>query len=204
MPEEVNRIATDAIADLLWTPSPDADENLIREGIGRERISQVGNIMIDSLEMMRTSIEAHKYYEKLGLEVRGYGVVTLHRPSNVDDAAKLGTIVQALIGAARRLPCVFPVHPRTRGKLKQFGLLEELTNADGILLTDPLGYTDFMSLAFGCAYALTDSGGIQEETSYLGIPCITLRDNTERPITVSHGTNQLAKPAEVEGLLAKW
>jgi UDP-N-acetylglucosamine 2-epimerase (non-hydrolysing) len=203
MPEEVNRIATDAIADLLWTPSPDADENLLREGVGRERIALVGNIMIDSLEMMRPAIEAHKYYERLGLEPGKYGVVTLHRPSNVDDPAKLRLVVDALVGAARSLPAVFPVHPRTRQRLEASGLMQKFTKASGILLTEPLGYTDFMSLVFRCGYALTDSGGIQEETTYLGIPCITLRDNTERPITVTSGTNELAKPAEVEALLAK-
>jgi UDP-N-acetylglucosamine 2-epimerase (non-hydrolysing) len=203
MPEEVNRIATDAIADLLWTPSLDADENLLREGVARERISFVGNIMIDSLEMIRPAIEAHKYYEGLGLVAGQYGVVTLHRPSNVDDPTKLGTVVDALIEAGKQLPAVFPIHPRTRQRLEAFRLLKKLTKAPGVLLTEPLGYTDFMSLVFSCKYALTDSGGLQEETTYLGVPCITLRANTERPITVSDGTNQLANPAEVGNLLAK-
>lgn len=203
MPEEVNRIATDALADLLWTPSPDADENLRREGVTPERIALVGNIMIDSLEMMRPAIEAHRYHERLGLAPGEYGVVTLHRPSNVDDASTLESVVEALIGAARRRAAVFPVHPRTRQRLEAFGLMERLTKAPGIVLTEPLGYTDFMSLVFRCSYVLTDSGGVQEETTYLGIPCITLRDNTERPITVTAGTNALAKPAEVKNLLAK-
>lgn len=203
MPEEINRIATDAIADLLWTPSPDADENLLREGIASERISLVGNIMIDSLEMMRPAIEAHKYYERLGLASGQYGVVTLHRPSNVDDPANLRPVVEALISAAQRLPVVFPIHPRTRQRLEAFGFMEKLTKARGIVLTEPLGYADFMSLVFGCRYVLTDSGGIQEETTYLGIPCITLRDNTERPVTVTVGTNELAKAVQVDGLLAK-
>ena len=202
MPEEVNRIATDAIADLLWTPSPDADENLLREGVAPERISLVGNIMIDSLEMMRPTIEARKYHEHLGLRAGAYGVVTLHRPSNVDDEKNLRPVVDALIGAAKQVATVFPVHPRTRQRLQAFGLLERLTSASGVVLTEPLGYTDFMSLVFHCRYVLTDSGGIQEETTYLGIPCITLRDNTERPITVTTGTNELAKPADVARLLA--
>jgi UDP-N-acetylglucosamine 2-epimerase (non-hydrolysing) len=203
MPEEVNRIATDALADLLWTPSPDADENLRNEGVAPGRISRVGNIMIDSLEMMRPAIEARKYHEQLALPRGGYGVVTLHRPSNVDDAANLRSLVDALVNAAARLPVVFPVHPRTRQRLESFGLLEKITRMPGVNLTEPLGYTDFMSLVFGARFALTDSGGIQEETTYLGIPCITLRDNTERPITVTEGTNQLAKAYEVQDLLAK-
>jgi UDP-N-acetylglucosamine 2-epimerase (non-hydrolysing) len=203
MPEEINRIATDAIADLLWTPSRDADENLLQEGVARERISLVGNIMIDSLEMMRRAIEARQYHEKLGLRPGGYGVVTLHRPGNVDDPACLRVLTDTLIHAAARLPIVFPVHPRTRQRLAAFGLLEKIAKADGLKLTQPLGYTDFMSLVFRCSYILTDSGGIQEESTYLGIPCITLRENTERPITVTQGTNRLAKAGEVQELLAK-
>jgi UDP-N-acetylglucosamine 2-epimerase (non-hydrolysing) len=203
MPEEVNRIATDALADLLWTPSPDADENLRNEGVAPGRISRVGNIMIDSLEMMRPAIEARKYHEKLALPPGGYGVVTLHRPSNVDDPATLRSLVDALVNAAARLPVVFPVHPRTLQRLESFGLLEKITRMPGVRVIEPLGYTDFMSLVFGARFALTDSGGIQEETTYLGIPCITLRDNTERPITVTEGTNRLANAAEVQDLLAK-
>jgi UDP-N-acetylglucosamine 2-epimerase (non-hydrolysing) len=203
MPEELNRIATDALADLLWTPSPDGDENLLKEGVARERIALVGNIMIDSLEMMRPAIEARSHHEALGLESGGYGVVTLHRPSNVDEPKNLSKLVEALVGAAARLPIVFPVHPRTRQRLESFGLMEKIARAPGLKLTEPLGYTDFMSLVFGCRFALTDSGGIQEETTYLGIPCITLRDNTERPVTVSEGTNELAKPGEVANLLAR-
>lgn len=203
MPEEVNRIATDALADLLWTPSPDADENLVKEGVSRERIALVGNIMIDSLEMMRPAIEACRHYAVLGLAPGGYGVVTLHRPSNVDDEASLRTLAEALVAAAARLPIVFPVHPRTRQRLDSFGLLEKISRTPDLKLTEPLGYTDFMSLVFHCRFALTDSGGIQEETTYLGIPCITLRDNTERPITVTQGTNQLAKPAQIGMLLGK-
>ena len=203
MPEEINRVATDALADVLWTPSSDADENLVNEGVARERIERVGNIMIDSLEMMRPAIEANRYHDHLGLKAAEYGVVTLHRPSNVDDEHKLGTVVRALAKAAGQLPAVFPIHPRTRQRLERFDLLENLTKTTGVMLTEPLGYTDFMSLVFRCKYVLTDSGGLQEETTYLGIPCITLRDNTERPITVHSGTNELARPAEVEGMLAK-
>ncbi|MGB5082777.1 MAG: UDP-N-acetylglucosamine 2-epimerase (non-hydrolyzing) [Burkholderiales bacterium] len=194
MPEELNRIATDALADLLWTPSADADENLEREGIPGSRIELVGNIMIDSLEMMRSAIEARRCAGRLGLEPRAYGVVTLHRPSNVDDAGQLGRMVELIVAAAGALPVVFPVHPRTRQRLEAAGLLDRLNRAPGVKLTEPLGYTDFMSLVFDCRYVLTDSGGIQEETTYLGIPCFTLRENTERPITVTQGTNRLVRP----------
>jgi UDP-N-acetylglucosamine 2-epimerase (non-hydrolysing) len=203
MPEELNRIATDALASLLWTPSPDADANLLREGIARERIVCVGNIMIDSLEMMRPAIEARQHHAKLKLERNGFGVVTLHRPSNVDDPAWLKLLVDMLMAAARSLPVVFPVHPRTRRRLEETKLLAPLQKAKGVVLTEPLGYTDFMSLVFGCRYVLTDSGGVQEETTYLGIPCITLRDNTERPVTVTLGTNELATLEDVERLVAR-
>jgi UDP-N-acetylglucosamine 2-epimerase (non-hydrolysing) len=203
MPEEINRVATDALADLLWTPSPDADENLLKEGIARERISLVGNIMIDSLEMMRPAIEARKHHEALGLRPGEYGVVTLHRPSNVDDPSSLRSLVETLTAAAARVPIVFPVHPRTRQRLEDSGLLENVARAPGLKLTEPLGYTDFMSLVFRSRFALTDSGGIQEETTYLGIPCITLRENTERPITVTEGTNQLARPGDVGNLIGR-
>lgn len=203
MPEELNRIATDALANLLWTPSPDADANLLREGIARERIECVGNIMIDSLEMMRPAIEARQHHAKLKLEHNGFGVVTLHRPSNVDEPNRLKSLVDILKATADSLPVLFPVHPRTRHRLEETQLLAPLQKAKGVFLTGPLGYTDFMSLMFGCRYVLTDSGGVQEETTYLGIPCITLRDNTERPVTVTQGTNELAKLEDVERLVAK-
>jgi UDP-N-acetylglucosamine 2-epimerase (non-hydrolysing) len=198
MPEELNRIATDALADLLWTPSADADENLQREGVSKDRIELVGNIMIDSLEMMKAKVQSRRYARSLGLAEKGFGVVTLHRPSNVDSADQLAKMVEVVLTAARRSPVVFPVHPRTRQRLEASGLLKRLTEAKGVVVTEPLGYTDFMSLVFDCRYALTDSGGIQEETSYLGIPCLTLRENTERPITVSQGTNRLVRPETVE------
>ena len=194
MPEELNRIATDALADLLWTPSADANENLEREGIPRSRIELVGNIMIDSLEMMRPAIQSRQYARSLGLERQSYGVVTLHRPSNVDDEERLGQMVQLILEAARSAPVIFPVHPRTRQRLEATGMLERLNQGLGVKVTAPLGYTDFMSLVFDCRYVLTDSGGIQEETTYLGIPCFTLRENTERPITVKLGTNRLVQP----------
>lgn len=198
MPEEINRLVTDAISDLLWTPSPDADENLAREGVAPERIVRVGNIMIDSFEMLRPRIEAEDTAGGLGLAGRSYGVVTLHRPVNVDDKATLTRMAGSLISIAARLPVVFPVHPRTRARLDGFGLLPRLEQAAGIILTKPLGYVSFMSLVRGATLIVTDSGGVQEETTYLGIPCLTVRDSTERPITVQQGSNRLIKPEQLE------
>lgn len=197
MPEELNRIATDALADLLWTPSIDGDENLVREGIPLERVHRVGNIMIDSLEMMRERIEARQYRHDIGLPLRGYGVVTLHRPSNVDIQDALGKLVEQLVMASAEMPILFPVHPRTRQRLSEYGLLDVVTSKPGIRLVDPLSYIDFMSAVFDSAFVLTDSGGVQEETTYLGIPCLTLRENTERPITVLEGTNRLLRSGEI-------
>jgi len=193
MPEEINRLATDAVCDLLWTPSPDGDEHLMREGVPATKIERVGNIMIDSFELLAPKIRAAGMPAKLGVERGKYGVVTLHRPSNVDDPAQLRAIVAKLVAIARELPLVFPVHPRTRQRLKDFDLAATLAAIPAIKLTEPLSYIEFMSLVTDCRFALTDSGGVQEETSYLGIPCLTLRENTERPITVSLGTNRLVK-----------
>jgi UDP-N-acetylglucosamine 2-epimerase (non-hydrolysing) len=193
MPEEINRLVTDVLADVLWTPSPDADDNLIAEGIPRARISRVGNIMIDSFELVRPAIEAAGSAREFGLEPGKYAVVTLHRPSNVDDAAALAVLVETLIAAHKRLPLIFPVHPRTAQKLAATRLDTKLAKA-GIRLVEPLPYIRFMSLVLDSAGAITDSGGIQEETTYLGIPCFTLRENTERPITISEGSNRLVTP----------
>jgi UDP-N-acetylglucosamine 2-epimerase (non-hydrolysing) len=191
MPEEINRLATDAICDLLWTPSADGDEHLAREGVPAGKIERVGNIMIDSFELLAPKIRAADMAAKLGVEKGRYGVVTLHRPSNVDDAAQLRAIAAKLVEVSWQLSLVFPVHPRTRQRLKEFGLASML-ETPSIKLTEPLSYIEFMSLVVDCRFALTDSGGVQEETSYLGIPCLTLRENTERPVTVTLGTNRLA------------
>lgn len=209
MPEEINRLVTDAIADLLWTPSPDADANLIAEGVAREKIDCIGNIMIDSFEMLRTRIEAADTSTRLKVEGSPYAVVTLHRPSNVDERDKLAELVAALLELSGDLKVVFAVHPRTRRRLEEFGLLGEITGAQAIRVTEPLGYVEFMSLVMGSTIAITDSGGVQEETTYLGIPCVTLRENTERPITVTEGTNRLVKPAGLvaaagEAVAGKW
>jgi UDP-N-acetylglucosamine 2-epimerase (non-hydrolysing) len=194
MPEEINRLVTDAISDVLWTPSPDADENLMREGVPGERIDRVGNIMIDSYEMLRSRIEAQPGPSKFGLERGAYGVVTLHRPSNVDDRGTLTNLVSQLLSISMQLPLVFAVHPRTRKMLGEFGLWDSLQSARGLSLTEPLGYVEFMSLVSSAKAVITDSGGVQEESTYLGIPCLTLRENTERPITVTQGSNRLVRP----------
>jgi UDP-N-acetylglucosamine 2-epimerase (non-hydrolysing) len=198
MPEEINRLVTDALAHILWTPSPDADDNLVREGIPREKIYRVGNIMIDSLEMLREKIEKDDTYRTFGLRPGAYAVVTLHRPSNVDNQEILSLICKSLTRIGRSTPVVFPIHPRTRRNLERNGLWSFLKEAEGLILCDPLPYIRFMNLVFNCSLAITDSGGIQEETTYLGIPCLTLRPNTERPITVSEGTNKLCSIDNLE------
>lgn len=197
MPEEINRLVTDAVSDVYWTPSKDADDNLIREGVPREKIDFVGNIMIDSFRMMSGTIAADATAIRMALRPGGYAVVTLHRPSNVDDARVLSEIIEQLLRVADALPLVFAVHPRTRRRLGEFGLWDGLQRAPSVHLVDPLGYLQFMNLVTGAAAVITDSGGVQEETTYLGIPCLTLRENTERPVTVTEGTNRLVRPADL-------
>ncbi|MBV9216483.1 MAG: UDP-N-acetylglucosamine 2-epimerase (non-hydrolyzing) [Acidobacteria bacterium] len=189
MPEEVNRILTDAISDLLLTTSQDADENLKEEGVAPEKIRFVGNVMIDSLKEHLKAAERSDARERLGLGGE-YGVVTLHRPSNVDDKVTLSGILGALGSVSERLPIIFPVHPRTRKNIDEFRL-NDLIERSNIRLTDPLGYIDFLRVYSGAKLVLTDSGGLQEETTVLGIPCLTLRHNTERPVTIEMGTNVL-------------
>jgi len=182
MPEEVNRLVTDQLADLLFTHSEDANVNLRREGIPVERIHRVGNVMIDSLLRL---LPAAGKCNVSGIPER-YALVTLHRPSNVDSSAKLKAILDCLVEVNRELAIVFPVHPRTRQRLQEFGL-----NASQVRILDPLPYIDFLALQKRATLVITDSGGIQEETTFLGVPCLTLRENTERPITVSVGSNVL-------------
>ena len=189
MPEEINRLLTDQIADLLFTPSPDADDNLRAEGIPDSRIRFVGNIMIDSLCKYLDRAKASTIRERLGVADTDYAVLTLHRPSNVDDRNTFSGILDALAEIAGRLPIIFPVHPRTRKTIMELGLAERLDELPTLRLIDPLGYLDFLGLMSGAKLVLTDSGGLQEETTVLGIPCLTLRENTERPITVERGTN---------------
>ena len=190
MPEEINRIVTDAVADLLLTPSPDADENLKREGVPAEIIRFVGNVMIDSLFENLKRAEISVVREELGLAEGGYAVLTMHRPSNVDERENLKPLVEALIEIAERVPIIFPVHPRTKAKIEEFGLNEQI-KASSLKLIEPLGYLDFLHLYRGAKFVVTDSGGLQEETTALGIPCLTIRENTERPITVEMGTNRV-------------
>lgn len=203
MPEEINRLATDALADLLWTPSIDGNENLKHEGVSPEKVALVGNIMIDSLEMMRSTFETLDEYYSLGLEKGKYAVVTLHRPANVDNPAILKTLCELLKSISTEITLVFPVHPRTRKNLQETGFLQMLENTPSIRLVDPLNYIRFMNLLSNSCFALTDSGGLQEETTYLGIPCLTMRANTERPVTITQGTNTLCKIDEVQNLVSE-
>ncbi|PWT82339.1 MAG: UDP-N-acetylglucosamine 2-epimerase (non-hydrolyzing) [Acidobacteria bacterium] len=191
MPEEINRLLTDQISDLLFTPSPDADANLRAEGIPQERIRFVGNIMVDSLLKHLEQARKSRIVDELGLANKDFAVLTLHRPSNVDDRQVFGRILSALESIAARVPVIFPVHPRTRKMIAEFGFAERIENTPGLRLIDPLGYLDFLGLYSTAKLVLTDSGGIQEETTVLGIPCLTLRENTERPITVDAGTNTI-------------
>ncbi|HUE81890.1 MAG TPA: UDP-N-acetylglucosamine 2-epimerase (non-hydrolyzing) [Pyrinomonadaceae bacterium] len=190
MPEEINRLLTDQVADLLFTPSEDANENLRAEGIPPERIRLVGNVMIDSLLKHLEQAKASTIQKDLELKGQDYAVLTLHRPSNVDGTETFTRIVASLEAISQRVRVIFPVHPRTRKMIADFGFEERIVNA-GLRLIEPLGYLDFLSLLSAARLVLTDSGGIQEETTVLGIPCLTLRENTERPITVSQGTNTI-------------
>ena len=191
MPEEINRLVTDAIADVLWTPSVDANENLAAEGVAADRIDLIGNIMIDSFVMLKDKIEASDARDKLGLSDGNYALVTLHRPSNVDSPDTLTPIVDKLIEVAEKLPVVFVAHPRTIKSLDAFDLREKFESATGVTLLEPLPYIQFMNVVTGSRLVITDSGGLQEETTYLDIPCLTLRENTERPVTITMGTNKL-------------
>ena len=193
MPEEINRIETDCISSMLLTPSKDADENLIREGISKEKIFLVGNAMIDSLIKYEKQAEHSKTMDELGLEKQSYALITLHRPSNVDDRDNLEIILDAFSEISKKIPLVFPMHPRTRKQLSVFGLEEKVDAITNLKLIDPIGYLDFLKLEKYAQFVLTDSGGIQEETTVFGVPCLTLRENTERPITIELGTNQLVE-----------
>ncbi|MBV9772374.1 MAG: UDP-N-acetylglucosamine 2-epimerase (non-hydrolyzing) [Gemmatimonadetes bacterium] len=189
MPEEVNRVLTDRLSDLLLTPGPDALPNLLAEGIPANRVAFVGNVMIDTLFAQLSRARAADVPGRLGVERGRYALVTLHRPSNVDDPAALENVLEALAAVAEEMPVVFPVHPRTRRRAEAAGLHAHLAR---LCVLEPLGYRDMLSLTDGAAVVLTDSGGLQEETTALGVPCVTLRERTERPVTITHGTNRLA------------
>jgi UDP-N-acetylglucosamine 2-epimerase (non-hydrolysing) len=200
MPEEVNRVLTDRLADLLLIPSVDAHLNLAREGIEGDRVVLVGNVMIDTLFDRLEAARSRDLPARLGVARGHYALVTLHRPSNVDDPATLRVALDALGQVARRMAVVFPIHPRTRKMAEAAGLMPGLRELHTI---EPLGYLDMLSLTDGAAVCLTDSGGLQEETTALGVPCVTLREQTERPATIEFGTNRLAPwPLSVEGVLA--
>jgi UDP-N-acetylglucosamine 2-epimerase (non-hydrolysing) len=193
MPEEVNRILTDRISALCLTPSADGDVNLVREGVAPERIVRVGNVMIDSLRraLPVSQSMAPEVLARLGVESERYALVTLHRPANVDDPAVLSRLLDALVKVAGEVPVLFPIHPRTRKRLSEGTLGERMKATPRILLSDPLGYFEFQAVTSNAKFVLTDSGGIQEETTAMGVPCLTLRENTERPVTITEGTNTL-------------
>lgn len=189
MPEEVNRIVTDRVCEILFTPSRDADENLRREGAHENRIFRVGNTMIDTLLTHLPKAKEKRSPARFGIEPGRYAVLTLHRPSNVDACSVLEGLIDALAEIQRILPIVFPVHPRTRKRFQEFSLGAKLATMKALILCEPLGYLEFLGLTSQASLILTDSGGLQEESTALGIPCLTLRENTERPITVTEGTN---------------
>jgi UDP-N-acetylglucosamine 2-epimerase (non-hydrolysing) len=198
MPEEINRIVTDSICDLHLTPSLDADDNLRDENVPETCIHCVGNIMIDSLVALTPAVRARPH--PLPEAGERYAVATFHRPSNVDDFASLKVLVDGLVALSHAIPVVFPLHPRTRQRLEASGLFAALESAEAVLLTEPLGYADFMRCLFGAAMVVTDSGGVQEETTYLGIPCFTARPSTERPVTITQGTNKLIELRDIGAL----
>lgn len=191
MPEETNRVVTDAVSDLLFTPSRDADENLLREGVQPERIHFVGNVMIDCLLAQLQKSENRNTLQQFNLDKGNYAILTLHRPSNVDEPEVFGGIIDVMCELSEKLPIVWPVHPRSRKNLESLGLLRRCKNSTGLKLTDPIGYLDMLTLNRSARIIITDSGGLQEEATVLGVPCVTLRDNTERPVTVEAGANRI-------------
>lgn len=191
MPEEINRLVTDSISDLLFTPSRDGDANLLREGVAPEKIHFVGNVMIDTLLRCRDLANSSSVFGDLNVKKKGYALVTLHRPSNVDHKPSLEKLLGALEKIQDRLDVLFPIHPRTAKRIADHGLQLRVDAMKRFKMMPPLGYVDFLALQSHAAMVLTDSGGIQEETTVLGVPCLTLRENTERPITITEGTNRL-------------
>lgn len=191
MPEEINRLVTDAIADVLFTTSRGANEHLRREGVPEEKICFVGNVMIDTLNKHRPRAEAMHTAAQFGLQNGNYALVTLHRPSNVDVPEVFTGILDALLTISERMPILFPIHPRSRNRLSEFGLAERIAAAENLHLIEPQGYFNFLDLMMHAHMVITDSGGIQEETTCLGVPCLTVRENTERPVTITDGTNEL-------------
>lgn len=199
MPEEINRVLTDSISDLLFVTEPSGMENLKNEGVADDKVHFVGNVMIDTLRANFDKAQQSNIVESLGLEAKGYNVVTLHRPSNVDDAVTMGRITDVIDEIQKDLPTVFPMHPRTKHNLAKLGLADRLEGMSNLKIIEPVGYLDFLKLTGSATVVLTDSGGIQEETTILGVWCLTLRENTERPVTIDQGTNTLVgtDPAKI-------
>jgi UDP-N-acetylglucosamine 2-epimerase (non-hydrolysing) len=190
MPEEINRVLTDRLSTFLFTTSPEAKSNLVNEGISTKKIHFVGNTMIDSLIEFKDKFDKSNIRKLLDIH-SDYALITLHRPSNVDDEKNLKNLINSIQNTSKIIPCIFPIHPRTKNKLKSINLYNKLINNKDIKLIDPLGYIDFMCLQMNARTVLTDSGGVQEESTFFGVPCITVRENTERPITISKGSNKL-------------
>jgi UDP-N-acetylglucosamine 2-epimerase (non-hydrolysing) len=203
MPEEVNRVLTDCISDVLFVTEPSGVANLKNEGVNSDNVHLVGNVMIDTLLSNRAKAEQSTILETMGLAPKQYAVITLHRPSNVDDLANLEKIIAAFEVIQKDLKLVFPIHPRTRNNMKGTDLQRRVEAMENLILLEPVGYLDFLKLTAHAALVMTDSGGIQEETTILGVPCMTLRKNTERPVTVTEGTNQLVK-LNTEDILAAY
>jgi len=193
MPEEINRLLTDSISDLLFVTEQSGIDNLKTEGVEESKVHFVGNVMIDTLLLNRKKAEDSDILEKLALDPKGYVVITLHRPSNVDNMETFEQIISAFEKIQEDMKLVFPIHPRTRNNIKGTELGERVEKMEGLILLDPVGYLDFLWLMSNAALVMTDSGGIQEETTILGVPCMTLRENTERPVTTSEGTNRLVR-----------
>ena len=189
MPEEINRVLTDRLSQYLFTSCEDANKNLIREGIEQEKIHFVGNVMIDTLLKFKKIPWNNDIFQMFNLESKNYGILTMHRPSNVDSMENLSTIFDALCDVQKHVKVIYPVHPRTKQRIMEFGLDKKLDEMSNFIMIDPLGYLDFLHLMDNARFVLTDSGGIQEETTILGVPCLTIRKETERPITVTEGTN---------------
>jgi len=205
MPEEINRVLTDRISDILLTPSLEANENLIKEGINPEKIHFVGNIMIDSLISHQKKAELSDIFDKLTIsQNESYALVTLHRPSNVDEYDGLKMLLTSLIEIGKLIKIIFPMHPRTKKNIQDFGLSDYVNFSKNLIITEPLGYFDFLKLEMNAKLILTDSGGVQEESTYFSVPCLTLRENTERPITISEGTNQLVELNVTSIVITRW
>lgn len=191
MPEEINRVLTDHISSFLFTSCLDANENLINEGISKDKIFFVGNVMIDTLLNSRKLSEKSSILTDMNLQFKEYGVLTMHRPSNVDSKENISILISALEEVQKKIKIIYPVHPRTRNRIEKFGFEQRLQNMENLMMIDPIGYLDFLHLMANSRFVITDSGGIQEETTILGIPCFTIREETERPVTLESGTNEI-------------